>query len=121
MSKIFEEKEMDVLVADYINSVGLEKLAKLSDLTNKLKSKISDVEKKVEKKGKDAKDTVEVSQDVITKLKNESGAAQKLYTALVDKSRATGELSDKAIAEAVNADTEAKKKTEEANEGENGQ
>ena len=116
VSKIFVDKEMDASVADLAEILGLKSISSFAALLTSLKKQIDDVEKMVNnKKDKEAENAVEISQDHLTKLKNQNNAAAKLIATLKAKSKETLGETDKAVLGAINAETEAKKKTEETN------
>jgi hypothetical protein len=113
-SKIFVDKEMDASVADLAEVLGLRSISSFASLLNTLKKKIDDVEKMVNnKKDKEAENAVQISQDHLTKLKNQNNAAAKLIATLKAKSKETLSETDKAVLGAINAETEAEKKDEE--------
>ena len=112
-SKIFVDKEMDISVADFVEALGLRSISSFAGLLTSLKKKIDDVEKMVNnKKDKEAENAVQISQDHLTKLKNQNNDAAKLIAALKSQSKETLSETDKVVLGAINAETEAKK-TEE--------
>ena len=120
-SKIFVDKEMDADVATFAEALGLKSISSFAALLTQLKKQIDDVEKMVNnKKDKEAENAVEISQDHLTKLKNQNNAAAKLIAALKAKSKETLAETDKVVLGAINAETEAKKKTEEPAENSGG-
>lgn len=115
VSKIFVNNEVDASIADFAEALGLRSISSFASLLSSLKKKIDDVEKMVNnKKDKEAENAVQISQDHLTKLKNQNNAAAKLIATLKAQSKETLSETDKAVLGAINAETEAKKKDEEA-------
>ena len=115
VSKIFVNNEVDASIADFAEALGLRSISSFASLLSSLKKKIDDVEKMVNnKKDKEAENAVQISQDHLTKLKKQNNAAAQLIATLKAQSKETLSETDKAVLGAINAETEAKKKDEEA-------
>jgi len=117
LGKVVENVEETTTKANFINAIGLDNMISLAKLVKDLEDKINGVEKTVNQKGankKDGENTVEVPDDVMKKLKNDTKVNQNIIDALLTSARSFMETTDASVVGAAKIETEAKNKTEEA-------
>lgn len=122
LGKVVENADETATKANFIDAIGLDNMISLAKLVKDLEDKINGVEKTVNQKGankKDGENTIEVSDDVMKKLKNDTKVNQNIIDALLTSARSFMETTDASVVDAAKTETEAKKKDEEDKSAEN--